>query len=60
MDIRELHDLARTLSEYGYTSEDLTKEDAENELFREFTDEEFEALNNELFSWEIYTVYGIR
>lgn len=56
----ELHDLARTLSEYSYTSEDLTKEDAENELFREFTDEEFTALTDELFNWEIYTVYGIR
>lgn len=60
MDIRELHDLARTLSDYGYSSDELTKEEAESELFRDFTDSEFEDLKNELFNWEIYTVYGIR
>lgn len=60
MDIRELHDLARTLAEYGYSSDEVTKEEAESELFREFTESEFEDLKNELFSWEIYTVYGIR
>ena len=60
MDRIEAHDKARMLSDWGYTSDEITKEEAENELFAEFTNEEFELLKEELFSWEIYTVYGIR
>ena len=55
----EMWELAKSLYSYGYRSEDLTKQDAENELFREFTDSEFETLTDTLFDYENYTVYGI-
>jgi hypothetical protein len=52
-------ELAKSLYSYGYRSDDLTKQDAENELFREFTEAEFETLTDTLFDYENYTVYGI-
>ncbi len=55
----EMWELAKSLYAYGYRSDDLTKQDAENELFKEFTETEFEALTDTLFDYENYTVYGI-
>ena len=54
------YELAKRLSEYGYQSDEITKEEAENELFREFTEAEFEDLKEALFVYENYIVYGIQ
>lgn len=53
------YELAKRLSEYGYQSDEITKEEAETELFREFTEAEFEDLKEALFVYENYIVYGI-
>lgn len=55
----EMWELAKSLYTYGYRSDDLTKEDAEKELFREFIESDFKTLTDTLFDYEIYTVYGI-